>query len=178
MTPGEILADDRATWAAYRATEEDAWQSRGNTFWFDSMMITRARNRRVAPPVDAYVGPYWQVKPYLTGEAVHWFEVEQRPRYTFQAWRELRAAQREAEAEAEREAARTAAVDLLAYGRELQARRGALILEARAAGIAWAEIAEATGLSRQACDALAKHAAAEAEAARWEAEPFDPAEAF
>ena len=105
---------------------------------------------------DAYRGPWHTVRPYLTREALWWFEAEGMPRLTFGQWQD--------QARAARRAAREAAsdprnlLDALAYARDMMARRGDMIAELREAGIPWAEIMAASGLSRSQCNALRRAA--------------------
>lgn len=156
--------EDRETYNNWLRMQQEQWLEAGNLYWFDTAKAARMRNKGSHSPENAFVGPYWAVKPWLTEEAIFWFEHYGHERYTFTEWRAKRREQRKQEAEYDAEASSPLAT--LEYMRELMARRGALIAEARADGASWADVMTATGLSRMQCFTLAKNAtmAADSEA--------------
>ena len=160
-TAADIATEDRATYGLWVHTQELAYIASGCTHWFDSGKQMRMKKRHTQAPRDAFTGSLPFAKSFMTQEAIDWFEIAGNPRYTFTDWVRIRRAERAAAAEFE--AADNGALRSLEYGRELFDRRGVTILEAREDGASWADIMEATGLSRMTCHALAKTATAAAE---------------
>jgi hypothetical protein len=150
----ELERQDRLSYDSWVAQQIVLYESTGCTAWFDSSKALRLKNknRHSQPPRDAFTGAYWAAKPWLTQEAIDWFEVQCMPRYTFSEWRGLEAVQRAQELEEETHGP----LDQLAYIRQLEQSKGEVICEARVAGASWDEITRATGLSRMTCNTLAK----------------------
>lgn len=155
-----MAVEDRSTFDQYCRLEIEAYEAAGNTHVFSSAKALRMRSRHSTPPRDLFTGPWFAIKPWLVQEAIDWFEVYGRTRYTFTDWRVLQRAQR-AEL-AEYNAAGSDPLETLAYMRDMMYRRGALISESRAAGATWEQICVATGLSRMQAHTLAKQADAAA----------------
>ncbi len=150
-----IAARDRLTYDDWKANEIRRFEDAGNTFWFADTRSARLRNRGATPPPDAFWGPMWMARAWMTGEAITWFDVDGNPRYTFADWQDLKRAERAAAAAEIREQAETGALVSLAYWRDLHDRRGEIIASARLNGATWAEIQAASGLSRMAAYTLA-----------------------
>ena len=159
--------EDRISYDNWIQMQVEAYERTGCTAWFDSNKALRMRKRGSKPPADPFTGPYFIARAFLTAEAIEWFEVLGNARYTFTDWVELQRRQRETIAADLAEGSNAYALDTLAYARELQDRRGALILEARGNGSTWAEITAASGLSRMQAHTLAKASAAVADDLAW-----------
>lgn len=147
-------AADRASYDEWRALQVLAYEATGATYWFDVNKELRMARRGSHAPADAFTGPYWAVKPYLTAEAIEWFEVAGNDRFTFTDWQRLERERRAAEAEFDAE--ESDPLRTLEYLRDAMQRRGALIVEARESGASWADVCAATGLSRMQASTIAK----------------------
>lgn len=155
-TARSIAAADRLTYDDWKANEIRRYEATGATAWFSASATARSSRRGTRAPADAYTGPLWAARPWLTGEALEWFDVLGEPRYTFADWQDLRRAERKAVADELQAQADGHALASLAYWRELHARRGEFIAMARVAGTPWGEIQAASGLSRAQCHELAR----------------------
>lgn len=154
MSTHTAEADDRATYELWKAAEYRRFEDFGNSHWWDDTKARRMHNRGSKHPADPFAGPLWAAKPWMTQEAIDWFTVAGNPRYTWADWQAMQRANRAAQAEYDAEA--SAPLATLEYMRDMQARRGALIAEARADGASWADICTASGLSRMQAHTLAK----------------------
>lgn len=156
------LEQDRAdhdAWVAAQLSRIAHYGPEGNGF--DVFDQSKMRNAGVYfRPEDAYRGPWRAVKPYATRELIWWFEAEGQPRVTFQEWRNRARAERTRRDRdaAEWIASADYALQELAVLRDLLARRGELVAQARDQGTPWAEICDASGLSRMQAHTVAKAA--------------------
>ncbi|MCI2958235.1 hypothetical protein MN032_11050 [Agromyces atrinae] len=101
---------------------------------------------------DVFSGPWHTVRPYVTTEFREWVDEYYARRLTFTEWqREARAA-RVAEAARVRDYVDSAefCTDQLEQWAELNARRDALIVDARERGATFAVLQASTGMSRMA----------------------------
>lgn len=146
-----MSASDRAMfdqWVAAQLTKYTTETNCEDVFDFNVMV----RANKSFKPEDAYRHPWRQVRPYLMREFVWFIESNGNPRYTFAEFNRAMKAERDAERAAADE---SEALDTLAYLRDLMPTRGELIARARAAKTSWADICEASGLSRMQAHTLA-----------------------
>lgn len=156
MTNTDITAeaDDRATYELWKAAQYQIFEDYGNSHWWDDTKARRMHKRGSTHPVDPFAGPLWAARPWMTQEAIDWFTVAGNQRLTWADWQRMQRENRAAQAEYD--AAASSPLATLEYMRDMQARRGALIAEARAEGASWADVMAATGLSRMQAHTLAK----------------------
>lgn len=150
--------EDREQYDAWVAGQLERFTAEGQDVW-DTAKLARA-GMAAKHDSEAYRGPWRNVRPYVTEEFRLWVEdqkdQDRHVRWTFQEW--------QAAMRAERSRERSAAQDpenllgALEYMRDLMSRRGDMIADLRDAGIGWAAICEASGLSRMQAHTLAKAA--------------------
>lgn len=135
---------DREQWEAYVRGELARIADAGFDV-FDSAKLRKA-HRTVRDDLDAWRGPWRNVRAVATQEFIWHVENYGGSRITWQDWQSRRRAERDREREAAADPEQ--ALRSLELMRDLMSRRGEMFAELRAAGIPWATICEASGMSR------------------------------
>lgn len=141
--------DLRQTWEAYRDWALDALGThcRGGDVLTDE---ARARGKKAE---DIFQGPWHHWASLITEDAAEWFATNERMTFT-----DFMRDMRPANVDMATETRGTAAIGNLEQLRRDMEMRTTWVMDARAAGIPWGRIEDATGLTRVALNNLVKRA--------------------
>lgn len=148
-----MSAQDRIDYDTYLAGQYAAWleHTSGSGYIWDARALARA-GRDVPTALDAWRGPWRNVRPYVSTEFRQWVEEHFLDRVTFAEWQAQRIQERRETAETKRDYVESAdyCLDRLESWAELNRERDEQICEARERGATFRELSEATGLTRMA----------------------------
>jgi hypothetical protein len=142
-----VTPSDRAAWESWVASLVEYVEQTLRIDVWDHAARARA-GKPAAWTADAWVGPWWTVKPYVTTEFREAVEQGLVPRQTVTQYARAQVQARADLAVMTEEAADGHALDQLAYIRALNEDRDRYIVEASASGATVRAICEASGLSR------------------------------
>lgn len=156
-----VTPTDRADWERWVASQVEMVEHGMRIDVWDHAARTRA-GLLPAWTGDAWRGPWWTVRPYVTTEFREAVEQGFIVRQTVTQYARAQVQARADLAAMAEEAADGHALDQLAFLRDLAAERNRYIVEASASGATVAAIVEASGLSRSQVMKVRSDAAREA----------------
>lgn len=144
---------DRQAYDEHVALQYAAWleHTGGVGYIWDEKALHRAG--KVAPSaLEAWAGPWRNVRPYVATEFRQWIEEHFLERVTFSEWQAVRIQERREAKESQRDYLESSdyCLDRLENWAELNRERDTQIVEARERGATFKELSAATGLTRRA----------------------------